>query len=87
MFKNSHSLVEAVLRMYETSKNSILFEKYEKQLRARTANKDSIKKHAAAVKSVFGGAFGAGAAGDELGAGLGSSSKARKVILNSLITP
>lgn len=44
MFKNSHSLIEAVLRMYETNKNLMLFEKYEKQFKSR-ANKDSMKKN------------------------------------------
>ncbi len=33
MFRNSHSLVEAVLRIYETSNNSNLFEKYQKQMK------------------------------------------------------
>lgn len=58
LFKNSHSLVEAVARMYETSKNSILFEKYEKQLRARANNKDNSmknKKHHGGKVSMSGG--------------------------------
>lgn len=76
LFKNSHSLVEAVLRMYETSKNSILFERYEKQLRARstttnTTSKDSMKKYG----TQSGGGFGLGG-GDDLGR---NSTKIRKV--------
>lgn len=41
LFKNSHSLIEAVLRMYETSTNCDMFEKYKKQLDSKT--KEQVK--------------------------------------------
>lgn len=48
--------------MYETSKNSILFEKYEKQLRARANNKDNSmknkKQHHGGKVSMSGGGGG-----------------------------
>lgn len=47
LFKNSHSLIEAVLRMYETSSNLNLFEKYEKQLEQKNKeNLNQSKKYA-----------------------------------------
>jgi hypothetical protein len=47
LFRNSHALTEAMLRIYETSNNSSLFEKYQKQMKFsgkdQTANNTNTK--------------------------------------------
>lgn len=44
LFRNSQSLVEAILRMYETNKNLVLYEKLEKQLKNACQTNSSINK-------------------------------------------
>lgn len=73
LFKNSHNLVEAVLRMYETCKNVALFEKYEKQLRTRCKG-DSMKKHTNKV-----GSGGGGSGAEDANTATSSFAKTRKV--------
>lgn len=42
LFKNSHSLIEAVLRIYETSTNLSMFEKYKKQADLKSKDNNQI---------------------------------------------
>lgn len=51
LFKNSHNLIEAVLRMYETSRNSNLFEKYESQVKAKSSKENQTKANEEAFNS------------------------------------